>query len=465
MDTKGDNMDAKAKDTFEMGGDVDGSYGVDDKIASLPRFAPPAPPAPAPEAAAPVEQPVAQAAEGDVVASQAPDGDGTVGTAAGEPQVEVKAVSGEQAPADDKQPEQSANVEPDVEAKDEPAGNKASEAEKAPDPVLNMDVLRSVIDSVLTERGNTGAQTQSPLTDAELARMQERLNIHGGIRPEQLMGTPGAPGVQGVSQMAPGAAAVPLTSGQRAQVHGTGALAEGAAAALGGAMSLVGAIGRGVGHVATELASMASGKEADKVEGAAAELPSVLPRLSDYRVAQVERAAQAFASEQEKFWSATPKLSAVRGEMEKAARERGVPMEHVVEQMKPGGDLSDLRTKFNEAVAEHPEFGARKKAMDKALESYIRQYGRAQEEVLNPEQEGNPRYDALKTRLQRAHEGMEKKASELPGFANDKGDVEPSHFEKLKEAVAKIMEKIKEVMQDFIAVLRGKQGSDHAPAP
>lgn len=206
--------------------------------------------------------------------------------------------------------------------------------------------------------------------------------------------------------------------------------------------------------------------------GAAAEvvsfagLPAVLPRLSEYRIAQVGKSAAAFEQGQENFWQASPRLAALRTEMERLAREQGVPMQDIVDKMKPGGDLAELRVKFNEAVAEAPEAGPYKKAMDKALDSYTRQYGRAQEEMLNPDLHNNPHYDALKSRLATSHENMVEQAGQMPAFGADKGGLEPSHGQKLTQSVDTIMTRIEQVSEELQSMLRARRGDDHeAPGP
>jgi hypothetical protein len=176
---------------------------------------------------------------------------------------------------------------------------------------------------------------------------------------------------------------------------------------------------------------------------------------------QAVKAADNFANEQEQFWASSGKLAAVRAEMERVSREQGVPIQDVVEKMKPDGELSELHTKFKEAVAENPTGEKRRRAMDKAMESYVRQYGRAQEEALNPEQKGNPHFEALKGRLEKNHQRMEQNAGTMPAMVNEKGELEATQLEKLREAVAAIMEKIKQVARDFINMLTGKRGESH----
>lgn len=451
--------------------EADDEFSTDTGIATLPRFAPPEP-AKAPtalEVIAPAEVGESTvSAPAEVMAEAAPSDQPAVVEAAAEvvaegvvPVADIVAAESGAAGADAGKPSEAVSSDPEKKPEDEPVADAAdakagAEADAASS---GLAALRSVVGQVLSERGPDASVGN--LSEDELARVAQRLNIHSGIRPDQLAaGVPGA-----------GVATVPMSSGQRTQMQGANALAEGAASALGGAMALGGALGRGVGALAHGLANI-GGKAGDKsadsiaIPSDDASLPAVLPRLSEYRILQAEKAAQHFAQEQDTFWNSSTKLTALRDEMQRIAREQGLPMQDVVEKMKPGGELQALRTKFNEAVSENPDTATRRKAMDKALDSYIRQYGRAQEEVLSPEQHGSPHYAGLKERMQRTHQSMEEKTAALPAFENEKGQLEQSHFEKLKAAVEAIMEKIKEVAQEFMAMLRGgKKGDDHAPAP
>ena len=203
-----------------------------------------------------------------------------------------------------------------------------------------------------------------------------------------------------------------------------------------------------------------AGAAAQMVAGAG--LPAVLPRLSEYRLSQVEKAATTFAREQEAFWQASPALGAVRGQMQDAARQQGAPVEDVAQQMKPGGALAALGQQFADAVAQTPAAGVHKKGMDKALDSYTRQYGRAQEEILNPDMNNNPHYDGLKGRLRETHEQMARTVAPLPGFTTSQGVQEPSHFEKMQGAVGQIMERIQTVSRDLGNLRNG--GAPGGPA-
>lgn len=355
---------------------------------------------------------------------------------------------------------------------------KDSTAEKEEKPIVGQEVnplkaledqIKAVAASILAERGPDALHSQALLNEGELARVAQHLNLQGGARPDLAAASLLQP--IGATPAPNNASTVGLTAGQSVQVKGGAAVAEGIGALVGGALNLAGTAGKVVGQAAHHVADLMKGQDANRqAEAVEAEatsgLPAVLPRLSEYRIAQVEKAASTYGQEADAFWNSSTKLTALRSEMERVARERGLSVQDVAEKMKPGGDFADLRKDFNAAVSENPDAGARKKAMDKALDSYVRQYGRAQEELLNPEQHGNPHYDRYKDRLKRAHEDIEQNASGIPAFANSRGELESSHFEKLKEAVEKILEKLKEVAKEFLALFRSKTADDdHAPAP
>jgi hypothetical protein len=133
--------------------------------------------------------------------------------------------------------------------------------------------------------------------------------------------------------------------------------------------------------------------------------------------------------------------------------------------MRPEGDFAELRQRFSEAVNESSEAAARKKAMDRALDDFIKHYGRALEEVIKPEPIGKPGHERLKERLEKAHQDMESSASTVPAFDTGQGELEPSHLERLKAAVQTVVERIKDVLHELSAMLRGDRDRESAPAP
>ena len=100
--------------------------------------------------------------------------------------------------------------------------------------------------------------------------------------------------------------------------------------------------------------------------------------------------------------------------------------------------------------------------MDKAFDGWVRQYGRGQEELLNPETDGNPHFEGLRDRLDKSFGRMQKSTSEVPLFEGE----DKSHAERLREIVQRIMEKLKEIAKDFVSMVRGKGAEDdNAPSP
>lgn len=305
-------------------------------------------------------------------------------------------------------------------------------AAKAPDHALDeeLDAERSSLSQVL-------AATAA-------AVLAERTQSAAQPRPAQ----PAQPGPQGqvVQQpAAPAGAFEAIASGVNSMVNNTVGAAAGAVRGV-------------VGGVASALARKPSATGELAAGGV-----MVLPRLSEYRVDQVERAASAYEEAHEQFWAAD-KMPFVRKEIEERARQTGISVEDVVSKMKPGGEFSDLAEKFNSALAESPAAQDSRKAMNKALDGFVKQYGRAQEELLNPETENNPHYRGLKDRLGQSLGKMSENAAGLPRADGE----EQSHLEKLKDAMAKIAEKLKEIVRDFVNTIRGRgvgKEADNAPSP
>lgn len=320
----------------------------------------------------------------------------------------------------------------------------------------------------------------------------------GAVNPDELMRVNAALQSQPNASI-PGAGA---TRGQEQVRTGAEALIEGGASLLGGAAALTGTVLKGVGQGAAALAGAIAGRaksnadadfstfqsveheetraleapleaaveassESPVVEGENARV-NVLPRLSEYRVDQVDRSANNYESAHEAFWQAD-RLPLIRQEIEALAEAEGLSVEDVMDKMKPNGEYADLHGKFVEAVAESPDAQNSKKAMDKALEGWTRQFGRAQEELLNPETEGNPHYENLKERLGKSSDRMHKNASQVPAFEGE----DQSHIDRLKEAMLRLVERLKEMAERFVNFVRGKSsakasesgGTDNAPAP
>lgn len=258
------------------------------------------------------------------------------------------------------------------------------------------------------------------------------------------------------------------TRGEEPVKTGAQALAEGGMSLVGAAASLTGAVFKGAGKVASALAGAIRDHQAQAAPSEAIEPASggvtVLPRLSDYRVEQVEKAASTYEDAHKAFWESGA-MPDVRKEIEERARVTGISVEDVMEKMKPNGEMAELGESFNAAVAASPDAQSHKKVMDKALEGWGRQHGRAQDELLNPEQEGTAHHDSLKDRLDKAQGKMKQHTSDLPLFDGE----DKSHAEKLREMIAKVVEKITEFAKGVVNAVRGKKTADaeveSAPAP
>ncbi|KPY55609.1 hypothetical protein [Pseudomonas amygdali] len=414
--------------------------------------------------------------------------------------------------------------------KDDPA--KPLDDVKPVVDVLEPADLATDAEAVADDRVSEGASTESQKKKAQAALDDFASTIKPSgrsVNPADLASVNASLQPDPAHASIPGAGA---TRGQEQVRTGAEALIEGGASLLGGAASLTGSVLKGVGKGAAGLAAAISGAGREKVEAVAdadfsdagaldfdggvnsniaagepqpeplaldaprlndlqpatpvtsatagepavasqgadgdAETSrvTVLPRLSEYRVDQVDRAASNYQKAHENFWQAH-RMPLIRQEIESRAEAAGLTPQDVIEKMKPNGEFADLHEKFNKAVAQSPDAQIAKKAMDKALDGWTKQYGRAQEELLNPETEGSPHYDKLKDRLGRSSDSMHKNAADIPAFEG-----EQSHMEKLKDAMLKLVERLKEMAQNFVNFVRGKSGksaeaggADHAPAP
>ncbi|MFK0093895.1 hypothetical protein [Pseudomonas sp. NPDC090592] len=269
------------------------------------------------------------------------------------------------------------------------------------------------------------------------------------------------------------------------EANGAEALLKGGAQLVGGVASLTGAAMQGLGKGASALATALRGNaQAQDAQLSSAQATSqqthdaapepaateemtgrvqVLPRLSEYRVDQVEKAASNYEKAHSAFWNAG-NMPQVREQIETRAEQTGLSVPEVIEKMKPDGEYTDLHEKFVQAVGESPDAQSSKKAMDKALTGWTRQYGRAQEELLNPETQDNPHYDKLKNRLENSSDNMHHNAGNMPAF---EGETQ-SHLERLKDVMQRIAERLKEMVQGIVSMVRGKpsgpsQGDDFTP--
>lgn len=261
-------------------------------------------------------------------------------------------------------------------------------------------------------------------------------------------------------QFSGGHEATQAKTGAHSLVNGTLSVVGGAAGLVGGVAGLVGSIGSASGTALANLGRAIKGTPTPAAVTPLAERSSyVLPKLSEYRVDQVSKTVDDYSAAQQAFWNAGG-MPNVRREIEERARVTGISVQDVMEKMKPGGEMADLSAKFNAAVAASPDAQSHKKAMDKALESWGRQQGRAEEEMLRPEQDGDPLHEGMKAKLTKARSTMEEKTADVPAFGND-----PSHAERLREIVAKMVEKLKEFGAAIMNAFRGTREPESAPSP
>ncbi|NIF27674.1 hypothetical protein F3J44_14990 [Pantoea sp. Tr-811] len=318
------------------------------------------------------------------------------------------------------------------------------------------DIDPSAFDALMKVVGEMKTKGAS-LDPEEVRRINEALHEQGNTN-----GSPAAPGAQ-------------------REPNGIESLVKGSAELVSGVASLTGAALQGLGKGAQSLAKAwdttpkAQGSDASPAQTATAadtgaalseEMAGrvqVLPRLSEYRVDQVEKAASNYEKAHTAFWNSGG-LPQVREQIEARAEQTGLSVPEVIEKMKPDGEYTDLHAEFVGAVGQSPEAQSSKKAMDKALTGWTRQYGRAQEELLNPETEGNPHYDKLKNRLEESSENIHNNAANTPAFEGESH----SHLERLKESMQRIFERLKEVLQGIGNMVRNTfsgSSNDNDAAP
>lgn len=436
-------MDLEEKD--QAFSDYDEQDGGD--VKPLPNFIPPeAQKAPAAPVAAPADQVAVEPVEQQADKVQPPQIDGVPADAAVAQNPAASTAEGAGLPpavqqadaAPDAEAEVVTEIEPEVVTEPERRNEHIEDAEyedvvpeaeaAAQDDKVTLD--RATYEALMgvARKVNAGAMLVDP---DELQRVNAAVQQGGMI--------PGAGPTQGQQQVKTGAQA----------------LAEGGMSLLGGAAALTGAALKAGGKVASSLAGALRERDGSEAQEAPAAGVAVLPRISEYRVDQAEKAANAYEDAMQKLWE-SGNLPNVRKEIEERARQTGLSVEDVMDKMKPNGEMSDLHEKFRTAVAESPDAQTNKKAMDKALDGWVRQYGRGQEELLNPETEGNPHFEALRDRLDNSHGRMQKNTANTPLFEGE----DKSHAEKLRETIQRIMEKLKEIAKDFVNMVRGKKGAD-----
>jgi len=438
-------MDLEEKD--QAFSDYDEQDGGD--VKPLPNFIPPeAQKAPAAPAAAPADQVAVEPVEQQADKVQPPQIDGVPADAAVAQNPAASTAEGAGLPPAVQQADAAPDAEAEVVTEIEP--EVVTEPERRNEHIEDAE-YEDVVPEAEAEAAAKGDKvTPDRATYEALMGVAKKVNAGAMlVDPDELQRVNAAAQQGG---MIPGAGP---TQGQQQVKTGAQALAEGGMSLLGGAAALTGAALKAGGKVASSLAGALRERDGSEAQEAPAAGVAVLPRISEYRVDQAEKAANAYEDAMQKLWE-SGNLPNVRKEIEERARQTGLSVEDVMDKMKPNGEMSDLHEKFRTAVAESPDAQTNKKAMDKALDGWVRQYGRGQEELLNPETEGNPHFEALRDRLDNSHGRMQKNTANAPLFEGE----DKSHAEKLRETIQRIMEKLKEIAKDFVNMVRGKKGAD-----
>lgn len=334
---------------------------------------------------------------------------------------------------------------------DEPVLNAAApEPQDVVSPAEDIQAaLRAAVKEVEQERKVQASQEAPDApTPEDLATLAQQ-----GVMPAGAMGSMPAQQVPQAVTSAPFSNTV--SEGQEAARSGMHTLADGGLGVIGGLSSLVGVVGRGVGRAARGLAQDLEARS--KKATAVAPSVSVLPKISEYRVGQTEKMANSYEEAQREFWQ-SGRLPEVRRAIEEHARTTGVSVPDVMAKMVPGGELEGLRTDFVEAVNESPKAQESKVAMGKALDGWLRQYGRGSEELLNPDSDGSPEHQELRQRFEGTKQKMEELVSENPIFAGD----ELSHAEKFRQAIERIAQKLEQMVRSIVDLVRGNSPKQEA---
>lgn len=345
-------------------------------------------------------------------------------------------------------PEPHAEVQPEPQAEsavkpDPAAAAAAAAATPAPAPA---SASASAGETVTMSR----EQYESLMRAAATVNAKKANGAESEVSPENL-----AEAVEGIRQGKPTPVAAAAPGVAKANVGQEAALLT--QGMLGAGASLLGGVLKGsVGAVRKGIEAMRPDREADAAPGPVSDAPGkarpmVLPRLSEYRVSQIEDQANRYTAAQEAFWAAG-KMPVVRKAIEEKSRETGMSVEDVMAKMKPGGEMHELHERFVEAYNQSPDASDHRKVMNKAIDGFVRQYGQAQEEMLAPEQQGNEYFDDYKDRVEGAKDRIFKKAGHVPLLDGE----DKTHLQKLQEAVAKIIEKVREMVNGFTNMLRGK---------
>jgi hypothetical protein len=182
------------------------------------------------------------------------------------------------------------------------------------------------------------------------------------------------------------------------------------------------------------------------------------PACSDYRVTQLERAEANYRKMLAAFWN-TGSIEGIKKQIDVIAHDKGVSVDKVVDEMKPGGVLGALGDRFKEAVKTEPEARKNMRLLDQALESFIRQYKYGVHELSGTHNAQNR--EQWRKRIEDAKDKMLEMTSTVPK-ASEEG---PSHFEKLQAVIQAIAEKLREIFASLFSRAGAKQESDRAPSP
>lgn len=348
--------------------------------------------------------------------------------------------------------------EPGAEAAPKPQADGAA----APEPAAadeTVTLSRKQFESLMRAAATVNA-TKAPGADTEVSP-ENIAEAVAGIRQGKPMPPSAAPPA-GAAAVAAGPGSVKTKAGQEA-AQITESLLGAGASLLGGVLKgSVGAVRKGIEAMRPDREVDAASSPAPAAPGKAR--PMVLPRLSEYRVTQIEDQANRYTAAQDAFWAAGT-MPVVRKAIEEKARETGMSVEDVMSKMKPGGEMHELHERFVDACNKSPDAADHRKVMAKAIDGFVRQYGQAQEEMLAPDQQGTESFDDYKERVEGAKDQLFKKAGHVPMFDGE----DKSHLEKLQEAVAKVIEKVREMVNSFTNMLRGKgrveQEAVSEPAP
>lgn len=186
---------------------------------------------------------------------------------------------------------------------------------------------------------------------------------------------------------------------------------------------------------------------------------AVLPRLSDYRVGQIEKSYNAYVENMEDMWR-NKKMKAVREAIRETAKAHEVPEAEVIAGMRPGGNYESLSRDFNSALDAEPEAKMARTLADKSLNTWGRNRNKAEESMVSLD-ESDPKAVGMRNSILELDAKLEASAALSPLADGEK----ESHLERMQSMIAAMIESIR----GFINRLRGKSEnsneSNHALTP